>query len=415
VIELYLNQLYLKVLEDKRHCCIDLLEIMSAKSVEKIVFEAAEGETLDVPAEVAPLFRPLKIGRFTLSNRVVMAPLTRCRCPGGVPSKMVAEYYGQRTTKGSLLISEATVVEPRGHGYPNTPSIYNDEHIEGWKQVAKTVKDKGGIFFCQLWHVGRASHQDFQPGDAPPVSSSALPIGSSFQVFSPKDFTMKNYPTPRALETAEVKEIVQMYRKAAKNAIDAGFDGVEIHAANGYLIAQFLEDGANLRTDEYGGSVENRARFALEIVEAVVNEVGADRVGIRVNPHNKFLDCIGSDPVTQHGYLLKELNKFNLAYVHCVEPRVLGNDDVHGEHPSLEPYKTVYKGVWMVAGGYKRETGIEAVKSGKGDLVAYGRDFIANPDIHKRFILNAPLNKYDRNTFYSQGPEGYIDYPSLKS
>ncbi|GAX72547.1 hypothetical protein CEUSTIGMA_g3.t1 [Chlamydomonas eustigma] len=392
-----------------------LLFIRGAEAIEKIAFEVATGETLDVPTEVAPLFRPVKIGRFELSNRVVLAPLTRCRCPGGVPTEMVAEYYGQRTTKGSLLITEATVIEPRGHGYPNTPSIYSNEHMEGWKQVVKTVKGKGGIFFCQLWHVGRASHQDFQPGDAEPVSSSAVSIGSSFQVFSPKDFTMKAYPMPRALETAEVKEIVQMYRKAAKNAIDAGFDGVEVHAANGYLIDQFLEDGVNHRTDEYGGSVENRARFALEIVEAVVNEVGADRVGIRVNPHNKFLDCTGSDPVIQHGYLLKELNKFNLAYVHAVEPRVIGNDDVEGEHPTLDPFKAVYNGVWMVAGGFKRDTGIEAVKSGKGDLVAYGRDFIANPDIHKRFILNAPLNKYDRNTFYSQGAEGYIDYPFLKS
>ncbi|GAB4814383.1 hypothetical protein N2152v2_001429 [Parachlorella kessleri] len=283
--------------------------------------------------------------------------------------------------------------------YPHTPGIYLPEQA---------------FFFCQLWHVGRASHNDYQPNGEPPVSASAIPITDGNQVFSFKAGKMVDFPTPRALEVSEIPGVVDDYRKAARNSLTAGFSGVEIHGANGYLIDQFLKDEANHRTDEYGGSIENRCRFALEVVKAVADEVGSDKVGIRLSPFGGFQNATDSHPYGLVSYLLEELNKLDLAYVHFVEPRAGGNADIPETPHTLEPFRKVYKGTAIAAGGYKRESGMEAIASGHSDLVAYGRWFIANPDMPKRFALGAPLNKYHRDTFYSQGNEGYIDYPFLE-
>lgn len=326
---------------------------------------------------------------------------------------MAAEYYGQRASPGGLLISEATCICPEGHGYPNSPGIYTKEHIEAWKPIVKAVHDKGGVFFLQLWHVGRASHPDYQPNGAAPVSSTTKPLSEAWEVYTPKGGPFK-YTPPRALAKEELPGIVAQYAQAAKNAIEAGFDGVEIHGANGYLIDQFLKDGINDRTDEYGGPVENRIKFALEVTQAVVDAVGADRTGIRISPFQTFLDASDSTPYTTHTALVEKLNPFGLAYVHMVEPRVQGNENVEAWHDSLLPFRTVSKSPFIAAGGHDRESGSEAVRSGQADAVAYGRWFLSTPDMPKRFILNAPLNPYDRNTFYSSGLEGYTDYPTLE-
>ncbi|GAB4814384.1 hypothetical protein N2152v2_001430 [Parachlorella kessleri] len=368
---------------------------------------------MTVPQDL-PLFRPVKVGPLTLNHRVVLAPLTRCRAFDAIPQPKAAIYYSQRATEGGLLITEATGISDTGYGYPCTPGIHTHEQVEAWKPIVQAVHDKGGYFFCQIWHCGRSSHQDYQPNGELPVSSSAIAITDGNKPISPKTFKPAEYPVPRALEAHEIPGIVDQFRQAARNAIDAGFDGVELHGANGYLIDQFLKDEVNHRTDQYGGSIENRCRFALEVVKAVADEIGAERTALRLSPFGGFQNATDSHPYALITYLLEELNKLNLAYVHFVEPRIAGNATLDQTPHTLAPFRAVYKGTVIVAGGYTREEGNKAIESGKADLVCYGRLFIANPDLPKRFLLGAPLNAYDRSTFYSQGDEGYIDYPFLE-
>ena len=359
------------------------------------------------------LFSPYKVGNLELPSRIVMAPLTRMRAgKGNVPQAMNAEYYAQRAS-AALIISEATQISPQGVGYPHTPGIHSSEQIEGWKLVTEAVHQQGGKIFLQLWHVGRVSHPSLQPNGELPVAPSAIaPKGMAATYEGEKPFV-----TPRALETEEIPQIVQQYVQATKNALAAGFDGVEIHSANGYLLDEFLQDGSNKRTDRYGGSIENRARFLMEVVEAVTQVCDSRRVGVRLSPSSTFMDMSDSNPEELFGYVARELNKFNLAYLHVVEPRIKG--DKHDEDESnglgVKFFRPIFTGTLISAGGYTRDTGNEVLASGNADLVAYGRLFIANPDLPKRFKLKASLNTYHRPTFYTQGQEGYIDYPCLET
>ncbi|MGP1383600.1 MAG: alkene reductase [Thainema sp.] len=353
------------------------------------------------------LFTPVQLGRYTLPNRMVMAPLTRNRAgEGNVPHEMNAEYYRQRASAG-LIISEASQVAPQGLGYPNTPGIYSDEQVEGWKKVTQAVHDAGGKIFLQLWHVGRISHPDLQPNGELPVAPSAIKPAGEASTYE----GMKPFVTPRALETEEIPGIVEQYRLGAQNALAAGFDGVEIHSANGYLLDQFLRNGTNQRTDRYGGSVENRARLLLEVTQAVVDVWGGDRVGIRLSPSGSFNDMSDSDPATLFRYVAEQLNGFDLAYIHIIEPRI---DDVNNVNIGSAFFRPIYNGTIIAAGGFDRESGNEELATGNADLIAYGRLFISNPDLPKRFELKAPLNDYDRDSFYGGDEQGYIDYPFLE-
>ncbi|CAD6339813.1 unnamed protein product [Miscanthus lutarioriparius] len=360
--------------------------------------------------EVIPLMTPYKMGQFQLSHRVVLAPLTRCRSYGNVPQPHAAVYYAQRATKGGLLIAEATGVSPTAQGYPETPGIWTQEQVEAWKPIVDAVHRKGGIFFCQIWHVGRVSTNDFQPDGQAPISSTDKQI-------SPDAESGMVYSKPRRLRTEEIPGIVDDFRRAARNAIEAGFDGVEIHGAHGYLLEQFMKDSSNDRTDEYGGSLENRCRFAVEVIDAIVREVGAHRVGIRLSPFVDFQDCVDSDPVALGHYMIQQLNKhegFSTATWWNLEWRssTAAGRSLTG---SCLPFRKAFNGTFIAAGGYDREEGNKVVAEGYADLVAYGRLFLANPDLPKRFELNAPLNKYDRSTFYTQDPVvGYTDYPILE-
>lgn len=360
------------------------------------------------------LFEPIKVGGAQLQHRIVYAPLTRCRAIDTVPVPQMGVYYGQRATQGGLMIAEATCISPAAHGYPHTPGIYSDAQVEAWKPVVDAVHAKGATFYLQLWHVGRASHQDYQPGGVPPEAPSAIGIGEDWDLWTPKGGPFK-YPVPRALSEEEIAGVVAAYVQGAKNAIAAGFDGVEVHAANGYLIAQFVSSLTNTRTDKYGGSLENRCRLLFEVMDAVTEAVGASRVGIRLSPFNKFLDCVEPDPLGTYGHIVKELNKYGLAYVHMVEPRVLGNMDVEPtEGQSLKPFREAFDGPFIAAGGYTREAAIEGVAAHDTDLVAFGRWFISNPDLVLRLKLGAHLTKYNRDAFYNQDMvTGYTDYPTL--
>ncbi|CAG9463198.1 unnamed protein product [Pedinophyceae sp. YPF-701] len=369
----------------------------------------------DVPADVAPLFTPFKLGELELKHRIVYPPLTRCRATGCVPQPLAVEYYSQRATAGGLMICEATCISPEAHGYPQTPGIYTKEQIEGWKPIAKAIHDKGAYFYCQLWHCGRASHRDYQPDGRPPPAPSA--IAPKGQCFTPS-FEAKDYETPREMTIEEIKALPGTYVQCAKNALEAGFDGVEVHAGNGYLLDEFQKDTTNKRTDEYGGSVEKRCRLTLEVVDAVVAAVGAKKVGIRLTPFITFLDGIDTKPYETFSYLSTELDKRGLAYIHFVEPRADGNEDVETKE-SLDPFRALIKNTpFIAAGGYKTaDAGAKAVASGHADLVAYGRVYLANPDLPKRFTIpGAKLNDYDRNTFYgAPDPKlGYTDYPFLE-
>eukprot|EP00889_Picochlorum_renovo_P006968 jgi/Picre1/33998/NNA_001475.t1 len=360
------------------------------------------------------LFQPLKVGSMDLAHRIVYAPLTRCRALTSVPVQMSVQYYSERATKGGLMITEGTIVSEHGFGYPCTPGIFTKEQVEGWKPIVKAVKEKGAFMFCQIWHCGRASHQHYQPNGETPISCSDVPIKGQ-QCFSSKSMQMEDYPVPRALDKEELPKIAEQFRMAAKNAIEAGFDGVEIHGANGYLLDSFMKDGINNRTDEYGGSIENRCRFPLEVVQAVCDEIGAERVGYRLSPFGGFLDAHDSHPYASVSYMIEELNRFGLAYIHCLEPRVKGNTDQEADpHFSLAPFRKICRTVFIASGGYVPQDAADAIGSGSADLVAFGRRYLANPDFVKRIKLGAPLNEYDRSTFYTQGAEGYIDYPFLE-
>jgi len=373
-------------------------------------------EDVEVAAEAAPFFQSFKLGNLELGHRIVYAPLTRCRAVGTVPQENMVLYYGQRASPGLLMVTEATVVAPEGHGYPNTPGIYTDEQVAAWKPIVEAVHAKKAFIFSQLWHVGRASHATYQPDGGIPVSCSAIAIkGDCFT----NEFKMEPYPVPRALTVEEIKTmVVDRFAQGAKNAMAAGFDGVEIHSANGYILHQFICDTINQRTDAYGGSIENRCRLTLEVVDAVVAAVGdAKKVGIRLSPFlSTFLDGKETQPMEVFAYLVKELNERGLAYLHMVEGRSDGNAENEACQYSLDPFRSLAsKTAFILAGGYDRDSGAAALKAGRGDLVCYGRHFLANPDMPKRFALGAPLNAYNRDHFYSGHPtEGYTDYPFLE-
>ncbi|MGI2904567.1 alkene reductase [Tolypothrix sp. VBCCA 56010] len=356
------------------------------------------------------LLSPYKLGELELPNRIVMAPLTRQRAgKGNVPHQLNAEYYVQRATAG-LIIAEATQVSPQGQGYPNTPGIHSPEQVAGWRLVTDAVHQHKGRIYLQLWHVGRISHPDLQPDQALPVAPSA--IAPKGQVLTYEG--MKPFVTPRALETEEIPKIVEQYRQGAENALEAGFDGVEIHAANGYLIDQFLRDGTNQRTDKYGGSIENRARLLVEVTEAVIGVWGANRVGVRLSPSGTFNDIRDSNPSETFGYAAQALNKFDLAYLHIFE--AIEADIRHGATVVPTSHlKERFQGTLIVNGGYDKSRGDAVLSTGAADLVAFGTLYIANPDLPERFALNAPLNQADPTSFYGGGEKGYTDYPAIAS
>lgn len=362
------------------------------------------------------LFDPLKVGDLNLPNRLIMAPLTRMRSaqPGDIPQEINAKYYAQRATAG-LIISEATQISQQGKGYPATPGIYSDEQVEGWKVVTDAVHKKGGRIFLQLWHVGRISHPSHQPGGAAPVAPSAIAAKNSGTYTA--EFKPTSILTPRALETAEISGIVADFKKAAQNAMHAGFDGVEVHGANGYLLDQFLQDGSNKRTDQYGGSIENRARFLLEVMDAAISVWGAGRVGVRLSPYGTFNDVSDSDPEKLFSYVLEKLDERKITFVDLIEPRASsagGADaEVKNAPNTANIFREKFKGVLISAGGYNPQLAKEAVASGQADAVSFGRYFISNPDLVRRIKEERELNKYNRATFYSGGEVGYTDYPFL--
>ena len=365
------------------------------------------------------LFSPLQVGELHLKHRVVLAPLTRMRStqPGDVPNALNAAYYGQRASQGGLLISEATQISRQGKGYPGAPGIHSPEQVEGWKLVTEAVHAKEGLIFSQLWHVGRVSHSSLHPETGLPVSASEIVIADGAKAFT-ADFQPADFETPRALETEELPGIVADYRRAAENAKAAGFDGVEIHSANGYLLDQFLEDKTNHRTDAYGGSIENRARLLLEVTDAVIEVWGKGRVGVRLSPYGKFSDMGDSDPETHFSYVLQQLSLRGIAYAHLVEPRVGSagkGDPIDDSQPRTSHiFRKAFHGVLISAGGYTAATAEETIADGYADAVAFGRLFIANPDLPERLRTNAPLNTPDRRSFYGGTEKGYTDYPSLE-
>jgi N-ethylmaleimide reductase len=354
------------------------------------------------------LFAPVRLGPYTLANRLVMAPLTRSRAKvNDAPGPVHAEYYAQRASAG-LIISEATQISPQGKGYAWTPGIHSDEQVVGWKRVTDAVHAKGGRIFLQLWHVGRISHPSLQPDGGLPVAPSAIqPKGQAFT-----EHGFEPHPTPRALRTDEIPGIIEQYRHAAENARRAGFDGVEIHGANGYLLDQFLRDGTNKRTDAYGGPVENRARLMLEVAQAVVGVWGADRVGIRLSPVSPANDIADSDPERTFSYVIEQLSRLGLVYLHLVEGATQGPRDVPGAF-DLHKLRRLFKGLYIANNGYDLEMAIGARRTNAADLIAFGRPFIANPDLVERLRHGAPLNTPDRATFYGGDEHGYTDYPFL--
>jgi 12-oxophytodienoic acid reductase len=357
------------------------------------------------------MLTPHKMGQFELSHRVVLAPLTRQRSYGNVPQPHAAVYYSQRATNGGLMITEATCVSDTALGYKDTPGVWTAEQVAAWRPIVDAVHAKGAVFFCQLWHCGRVSTTAFQPGGAAPISSTDRAVPPQMS----QDGHMEEFSTPRRLEAREIPAIVDDFRKAARNAIDAGFDGVEVHGAYGYIIDQFLKDSANDRDDEYGGSIENRCRFALEVVRAVAGEVGAGRVGVRLSPFSDFMDCHDSDPEALAAHLVRELSAAGVLYCHMIEPRIALVEGRRQIPHRLRPYREAFTGTFIASGGYDREEGNKVVGEGYTDLVSFGRLFLANPDLPRRFELpDAPLNKYDRTTFYTSDPVvGYTDYPFL--
>ena len=362
------------------------------------------------------LFEPLTIGSLTLPNRIIMAPLTRMRAkqPGNVPHELNADYYAQRASAG-LIISEATQVSQQGQGYPATPGIHSPEQVQGWKLVTNAVHQAGGRIFLQLWHVGRISHPSHQPNGDPPVAPSALAAENSGTFTA--DWQETPILIPRALETNEIPGIVADYKAAAENAKAAGFDGVEVHGANGYLLDQFLQDGSNARTDQYGGSIENRSRLLLEVVDAVIDVWGHDRVGVRVSPYNAFNGMKDSDPVTLFTSVLGKLDARGVAFVHLIEPRSsfsgMSDESLEGSPQAASLFRQSLKTVLISAGGHTPDSAKEFTEKGLADAVAFGRYFISNPDLPERIRRASPLTPYDRATFYGGETKGYTDYLSL--
>src|SRR5215475_13495412 len=361
------------------------------------------------------LFSPLKVGPYQLKHRVALAPLTRMRAskPSLAPRPLNAEYYAQRATPGGLLIAEASPVIETGFGSPGVPGIYTEPQIAGWREVVDAVHAKGGIIFLQLWHVGRVSHSSFQPGGVLPVAPSAVPIADLKT--GTADGKAVPYETPRALETSEIPGVIDAYRQGAANALKAGFDGVEVHGANGYLIEQFLQSHTNLRTDQYGGSIENRARFLIEVTKAVIEVWGADRVGVRLSPYGIANDSGEPDPMPLYTHAIQSLNALGLAYLHIIEPRSsgAGRAEVNWQNvPSaMVLFRPLWSGVLITAGGFTGETANAAIADGHADAIAFGRIFISNPDLPRRLQHGFPITPYNRATFYGGEEKGYTDYP----
>lgn len=353
------------------------------------------------------LLSTFKLGDLTLANRVVMAPLTRNRAgEGNVPQELNVEYYRQRASAG-LLITEASQISPQGVGYPSTPGIYSAEQVAGWRKVTDAVHAEGGHIFIQLWHVGRISHPSMQPnGDLPVAPSAIKPQGEAITYEG-----MQAYVEPRALERDEIAQIVDQYRIATANAQAAGFDGVEIHAANGYLIDQFLRDGSNQRTDEYGGSIENRIRLLTEVVDAVTGVWEASRVGVRISPENTFNDIRDSNPQATFNYVTELLAQYGLAYLHVLEGDMAGGSS----QVDYRKIKDLFDGHYMANCGYTQERANAAIAGGDADSIAFGSLYIANPDLVARFKINAPLNTPNPDTFYGGNEQGYTDYPFLEA
>lgn len=366
-------------------------------------------------AGTIPLLTPYKLGpHLHLSHRIVLAPLTRQRSPGNLPQPHAAVYYAQRATAGGLLITEATGVSDTAQGHRPTPGVWTTEQVEAWKPIVDAVHQKGAVFFCQLWHVGRvvgALRPDGTTAAAPPPVSS-----TERRIATPRmnDGVEEEFAAPRRLSVEEIPGIVDDFRRAARNAIDAGFDGVEIHGAHGYLVEQFIKEGANDRNDDYGGTLENRCRFALEVVAAVAKEIGGHRVGVRLSPFADYMDCHDSNPHALALHISTKLNDHGIIYLHMVEPRMARTAGRRVVPKRLRPYREVFEGTFIAAGGYDREEGNKVIGEGYADVVAFGRLFLANPDLPKRFELAAELNGYDRATFYTPDPViGYTDYPFL--
>ena len=363
---------------------------------------------LIIMAATLEIFSPYRMGELTLPNRIVMAPMTRCRAEeDDVPGPLTVTYYAQRASAG-LIISEGSQVSRQGVGYARTPGIYSEAQVAGWKKVTDAVHRAGGRIFIQLWHVGRVSHPDFL-GGALPVAPSALPVEG--YVYTPGG--KKQIPVPRALRTEEIPDIVEQFRHAAENAKVAGFDGVEIHGANCYLLDQFLRSGSNHRTDQYGGSLENRARLPLEVAKAVIKVWGGDRVGYRISPHMNWNSIFDDNPRETFSYFSKELDKLGVGYLHLIEPLGGRMGFVPPEERIGPELRRIFKRTFMLNGGYDAKSGNAAIARGDADLIAFGVPYLANPDLPERFRQNAPLNEPDVETFYAGGAKGYTDYPAL--
>jgi N-ethylmaleimide reductase len=366
---------------------------------------------------MASLFDPVRAGDLQLSNRIVMAPLTRNRAPNAVPTPLMAEYYAQRASAG-LLITEATAISHQGQGYADVPGLYGTEQLDGWKRVTDAVHARGGVIVTQIWHVGRVSHVDLQPQGQKPVAPSAITARTKTYLIKDGVGSFVETSEPRALRAEELPGIVHDYRHAARHAVStAGFDGVEVHAANGYLLDQFLKRGSNQRTDDYGGSIENRARLLLEVMRAVVEEIGPGRTALRLSPVTPANDAHDADPQPLFEYVVRQLAPLGLAYVHIIEGATGGPREIADRPFDYDALRRAYRdaggrGAWMVNNGYDGKLGEQALAHG-ADLVAYGRPFIANPDLVERLRTGAPLNPADKSTFYGGGAKGYTDYPTL--
>jgi N-ethylmaleimide reductase len=365
---------------------------------------------------MSPLFTPLQAGALSLANRIVMAPLTRNRAPGAIPTPLMAVYYRQRAGAG-LLITEATAISPQAQGYADVPGLYSTEQLDGWKRVTQAVHEADGKIVVQLWHVGRVSHVSLQPHNLAPVAPSALRAKTKTVLIVDGVPTFTDTSEPRALDAEELPGIVQDYRHAARNAIAAGFDGVEIHAANGYLIDQFLKTSSNQRTDDYGGSIKNRARLLLEVAAAVADTIGGERTGIRLSPVTPANDVFDAHPQPLFDYVVRHLAPLNLAYIHVIEGATGGAREIADRPFDYAELRQAWRdaggtGAWMVNNGYDLALAEKSLAEG-ADLVAFGRPFIANPDLPMRLRRGGPFNTPDRTTFYGGGEKGYTDYPSL--
>lgn len=362
------------------------------------------------------LFKPVQLGALSLPNRIVMAPLTRMRAGMGfAPTALNAEYYGQRASAG-LIVTEATGISPAGRGYPDMPGIYTPEQIVGWRGVTDEVHRQGGRIALQIVHHGRWSHSSYSDESALPVAPSAI-APTVGQAFTPT-WTFSPFETPRALELDELPGIVDLFRQAALNGMSAGFDAIEIHGANGFLLDQFLQDGCNVRTDAYGGSIANRSRLLLEVVDAVAAEIGSDRVAVRLSPYGNLGGLADSDPIALFTYVIGKLSDRGIAYLHLVEPRAssagLGDEASLDSSNNAETFRRAFDGPVISAGGYGAESAATSIDEGHADAIAFGRIFIANPDLVDRLRDGAALNKYDRSTFYGGAEHGYTDYPTLE-